>query len=449
MRNFLRICMLFLALSGPTLPCISPANIEGVAFTAGESLDLGRLTALGIEGVNYSVDGKAPGVGIRYISHYDPQAMVYIGTYGMSYQNNLPLQCMGVVVPVDSPYQHFDTTQFHFSRAVRRELEWLAGMQVIAISADTIRRIDSILSGGSNGGIQYWTHAGTALGYNSWYEYDTLHSSWGGGSGVNGVDGLKTVRGVYDVTGCSLVKPGSGMPQRPLGISKGNIEIYAFDDSLDISRINEVCQIRPDSLSQWQFNSCPVDAKDVRITLTSIKASRGVLDLGHCIDTNYVDTVFSVPTTGLSDSVPFTTGHLYVIKTVENNYALLQHTFSGSGLPFKAFIWAYQPDGTPVFNKPAAAVAHSAGRLNAAQHLRARTTAGGVAVEWQRQPGEAHVQIHDIRGRLIAERSCDALSGAAMVPIGGKRTPAQIYCVRIVLDRSVITTRIMALKRKE
>jgi hypothetical protein len=62
-------------------PCVSPANIEGVAFTSGEKLYLQKLIQFGTEKVNYLKDGEEPNIGIRDISHYDPRAMVFVGTY--------------------------------------------------------------------------------------------------------------------------------------------------------------------------------------------------------------------------------------------------------------------------------------------------------------------------------------------------------------------------------
>jgi hypothetical protein len=115
---------------------------------------------------------------------------------------------MGVIFPIDSARQIIDTTMFDFARAVTMELEWLVAQKVVALNAETIFRIDSALSKASNGGVQYWTHAGTVLGYNSWYSYDTLMGNWGG------VDGVKGVNGVY---GCSLIHPDTGLPPQQLG----------------------------------------------------------------------------------------------------------------------------------------------------------------------------------------------------------------------------------------
>lgn len=205
-----RVCLFIAAVLVSAWCCISPTNLEGVAFTSGETLKLDNLTKLGTENVNYFKDTSDTNVGIRYVSQYDNRAMVFVGTYGMSYQKNFPLNCMGVFFPTDSPYQRIDTATFCFAKAVRNELEWLAEQKVVSLSAATIGVIDSALLKSSNGGVQYWTHAGTVLGYNSWYSYDTLNGVWGGTDGVRGVNG---------VYGCSLIKPGTNLPTQPLGSS--------------------------------------------------------------------------------------------------------------------------------------------------------------------------------------------------------------------------------------
>lgn len=120
-----KICLVILSTAVSAWCCISPTNLEGVAFTSGETLHVETLMSLGTENVNYFKDGNDTAVGIRYVSHYDQRVMVFIGTYGMSYQQNLPLKCMGVIMPIDSSYLMIDTASFHFSMAVRTELEWL------------------------------------------------------------------------------------------------------------------------------------------------------------------------------------------------------------------------------------------------------------------------------------------------------------------------------------
>jgi hypothetical protein len=209
-------------------PCISPANIEGVAFTSGEHLNLQNLIQFGTENVNYLKDGAEPNVGIRYISHYDPAAMVFIGTYGLSYQQNVRVNCMGVILPLaDSvnPAVRIDASVFDFAAAVKAELVWLASSGVVDLSDATIEKIDSALRASGNGGVQYWTHAKSVLGYNSWYMKDTLTGVWGSsGLGVNGV---------YGVKGCSVIQPGIGLPpnnlettavsSKPMTFNRGNI----------------------------------------------------------------------------------------------------------------------------------------------------------------------------------------------------------------------------------
>jgi hypothetical protein len=137
---------------------------------------------------------------------------------------------------------------------------------------------------------------------------------------------------------------------------RGLIQTYSFQDSLDFSAINDSCQKRPASTGgSWSFNGCVMAIPDVKMTLGSTYAANGILDLGKCSDSGCIGTLTSVPTSGYLDSLSFSydkLGHLFAIRTSEMNYALLYMYAWGSGLPFKAFKWAYQPDGTPDFNKP-------------------------------------------------------------------------------------------------
>lgn len=200
--------------------CLSPTNIEGVAFTDGEEIDLEVLTAMGEEGVNYVIDGEEPHIAVRYLSHYNPKAMVYVGNYGLSYQQDVRMNCMGVILPVEEgqdPFEPVERSEFDFAAAVRAELQWLVDHGVLDLAPAKIAVIDSALSAAANGGVQYWTHAGTVLGYNSWYEYDEQRGTWAGGEGAKGEP--QAVRGVDAVNGCSVVEPGDEQPTEPLGSS--------------------------------------------------------------------------------------------------------------------------------------------------------------------------------------------------------------------------------------
>lgn len=207
MRNSATFVMLLALLSSPVWPCNSPVNIEGVVFTSDERLNVQKLIQCGSENVNYLKDGAEPDIGIRYISHYDQRAMVFIGNYGLSYQQNMRVNCMGVILPLTdsaNPTIRIDASVFDFAAAVKAELVWLASSGVVDLSGETIEKIDSMLRASGNGGVQYWTHAKSVLSYNSWYSKDTLSGVWG--------SDLSAVRGVNSVKGCSVIQPGSGLP---------------------------------------------------------------------------------------------------------------------------------------------------------------------------------------------------------------------------------------------
>jgi hypothetical protein len=193
--------------------CVGPTNIEGVAFTSGETIHLQTLMNMGVENVNYLKEADTFNVGVRYKSHYDARATVFIGTYGMSFHQNVSMNCMGVVFPLPesaSAYASIDKATFNFASAVKTELAWLASKGIVEITAEMTGKIDSTLLVSRNGGVQYWTHANSALEYNTWYTSDSISGVWS----RDGVYGVKSVNGV---NGCSVVKPGSGAPSAGLG----------------------------------------------------------------------------------------------------------------------------------------------------------------------------------------------------------------------------------------
>jgi hypothetical protein len=57
-----------------------------------EAMNLQNLMSLGIEKVNYLKEGEEPNIGIRYISHYNPRAMVVVGNYGLAFQQNVRMK---------------------------------------------------------------------------------------------------------------------------------------------------------------------------------------------------------------------------------------------------------------------------------------------------------------------------------------------------------------------
>jgi hypothetical protein len=237
MRNVCFFFALVCAFGSWSWACVGPSNIEGVAFTSGETINVQTLMNMGVENVNYVKEGDAPNIGIRYKSHYDTRAMVFIGNYGLSFQQNVRMDCMGVVLPLaDSPNVSLtiEKTTFNFAAAVKTELAWLASKGIVDLTAQRIAHIDSILSISTNGGTQYWTHAKTVLGYNSWYGYDSVSGKWI----ENGVNGVREVKGVNEVQGCSVVKPGSGVPPASLGTTA------ALSKTTPVSAGTRSCAVR-------------------------------------------------------------------------------------------------------------------------------------------------------------------------------------------------------------
>ncbi len=177
--------------------CVAPGNIQGVAFTSGEEISLEKLLRMGREEVSYLAEGKDTITSVRYRSHYDERAMVYLGTYGLSYQEGIEMPCMGVILDpeVIDGYQPA-VNVFDFSEAVRIELQWLIDNEILSIPGQTISTITTALQKQGNGGFQYWTLQKNAIGYNSWYEYDKTNGQWS----VTGVNAVRS-------KSCAVISP--------------------------------------------------------------------------------------------------------------------------------------------------------------------------------------------------------------------------------------------------
>ncbi|MDO5575867.1 MAG: hypothetical protein Q4F84_02200, partial [Fibrobacter sp.] len=152
--------------------CLGPTNVSGVAFTNGEKINL-NLDVFGVKGENYSVEIKENGgTTVSYPSHYDPTAMAFIGDAGVSYQNKMRLECMGIIypqiLPLESAYEEITKEKFDFIAAIRVELEWLVANNILLIEKSAIDTIIAGFKKSQNGGVQYWTLQKEALGYNSW-----------------------------------------------------------------------------------------------------------------------------------------------------------------------------------------------------------------------------------------------------------------------------------------
>ncbi|NLD95009.1 MAG: hypothetical protein GX639_20330 [Fibrobacter sp.] len=205
--------------AGTIWACPSPSNIEGVAFTSQESIDLTKFKSLGTNDTQFLRDSSDAGIAVRYRSHYSNDAMVFVGSYGLSYQQSLTLNCMGIIVDPDK----FEATSltrsnFYFADAVRVELLWMREQGIITIDNETITAIFDSLDKSSNGGVQYWTLQKHVLGYNSWYDKDTQ-------SGVWGVDNVNSVRSVKAAT-CAGI----------------NAEYKAFTQSIDLVGVKNLYQ---------------------------------------------------------------------------------------------------------------------------------------------------------------------------------------------------------------
>jgi hypothetical protein len=199
---FLIAAVLYIGL--PASACIGPTNVEGVAFTNGEKLNFESISTLGTAGVNYqTILSDKGGTTVSYPCHYNSKAMAFFGNMGTLYQQNIMLDCFGIIFPLSeemmSSHTPISKEIFDFTAAVKTELEWLSAHKIITLDNEAINTIVDSLKRANNGGMQYWTLQKKALAYNSWYTFDTLHGTWGGVD-LDAVNSVKSVRGI---NGCS------------------------------------------------------------------------------------------------------------------------------------------------------------------------------------------------------------------------------------------------------
>jgi len=199
-------------LAGGVWACVPPNNIHGIVFTSDEPMHSEVIEQFGDVDVNYFKDDDAEHVGYRYRSHYDSDAMVYVGSYELSFSPGVYVTCLGVVVPdsllpdsINAQYDNIPIDVFDFNAALITEVEWLEEEGAIELTDAQATAIAGALAQGRNGGTQYWTHADTSLPYNMWYEQDTVRGVWGD-YGVRSINQL----------GCCAIAVEVGLPPFPL-----------------------------------------------------------------------------------------------------------------------------------------------------------------------------------------------------------------------------------------
>jgi hypothetical protein len=160
--------------------------------------------------------------------------MIFIGNYGLSFQQSIKLNCMGVILD-QSKYtdihKTIDKNIFNFAEAIKTELIWLKQNGVLSLTDNHILTIFDSLSKTPNGGVQYWTKQNKVLGYNSWYTMDTQSGVWS----TNDADGVNAVR---ESNGCSAVSADFELPSEQLGTTSVKFTKVKSSNSFKISEIS-------------------------------------------------------------------------------------------------------------------------------------------------------------------------------------------------------------------
>ena len=154
-RNAIMI-LAVLAGSAAVHACYEPANVFGIQFNAGESVEPDIIKTMGEEGVNYRVNNINV---YTFRGHYDPSVMVSLSTHGMS-------------LVVDTSILQLES--FPFGTCIRTELEWLVDVGILAMDRIAIERAERAYndrnpSWFSIAGPVYWTKQDTLLVSSIWW----------------------------------------------------------------------------------------------------------------------------------------------------------------------------------------------------------------------------------------------------------------------------------------
>jgi hypothetical protein len=137
--------------------CYEPANVFGIQFNAGESVDPDIIATMGEEGVNYRVNTMNV---YTFRGHYDPSVMVSLASTGMSFV-------------IDTSVIQLEG--FPFGTCIRTELDWLVDAGILAMDRLAIERAEQAYndrnpSWFSTAGPVYWTNQDTLLVSSIWID---------------------------------------------------------------------------------------------------------------------------------------------------------------------------------------------------------------------------------------------------------------------------------------
>lgn len=100
---------------------------------------------------------------IRYRSHYDPEAMVYLNFTVVNFKRSQVFATMKLMTNPDIKY----VIGFDYAKAVTTELRWLINQKILtSVTDSTVSRIEEAFN---NDMGQFWTLQDTLLDYNALY----------------------------------------------------------------------------------------------------------------------------------------------------------------------------------------------------------------------------------------------------------------------------------------
>ncbi len=100
---------------------------------------------------------------IRYRSHYDPEAMVYLNFTVVNFEKSQSFATIKIMTNPDIKY----VNGFDYAKAVKTELQWLTNQKILTGVTDlTVSRIEEAINKEMG---QFWTLQDTLLPYNAFF----------------------------------------------------------------------------------------------------------------------------------------------------------------------------------------------------------------------------------------------------------------------------------------
>jgi hypothetical protein len=214
---------------------------------------------------------------IRYRSHYNPEAMVYLDFTVVNITKTLVSPSMKIITNPDVEY----FIGFDYARAVATELKWLINQKIITGVTDvTVSRIEEVMK--NRMGL-FWTFQDTLLAYNAFYllTIDTT-GKWNWGDLIVERNGCgEEIK--FTLPADSLMYGTTSVKKRPEKSNERSFGVKMSDNSISINfyrNLPSPAQIEIINLNGKLLHKVSVPANQNSFVMKSpIKPGRGIYQM--------------------------------------------------------------------------------------------------------------------------------------------------------------------------